>query len=229
MLSQLTLLVFVFFVFLVSSLFMIVQTAAFPALIMWTTLLHCVERISCVSREKLGHMGGRGLGALFFFFLSLSYKAVLLSLWVWFATSRGRHFTADGWFPCGACTCISSAPQEEFKSGLDSQLLTASGWWSWISFISPSVWYLLLYFKHWKLDTSVITPAEGTHPTRPTPPYPVPHRAGPPTSPPPISSMLLFVLSLFKNSVFFLTWKKKRKKISLVDFVLWLAISKVQS
>lgn len=153
----------------------------------------------------------------------LEPQAVLLrhaSLWVRFVTNRGRHFITDGSFCLLEPAVVFEASHIEAERGLDfhsshsqqtindiesnSHNLNGS-----TSSTHPLFLYSLLYFKQWK--HAYHHTSKETHHFRPT------HRAGLPQ----ISSVLLFMLSLLKAF--------SLKKKSLVDFVLWLAISKVQS
>lgn len=155
-------------------------------------------------------------------------QAVLLrraSLWVWFMTSRGRHFTTDG-FLCPLEPAVTSeACHIEAKMGLDfspshrqqtiNDIKSDSHNLNGSTSSAHSLFQIFIaLFQTMKTEHAYHHTSKGTPPL-------MTHSQGWTT--PNLISAILYVEPL--ESIFVIIIKKK----SLVDFVLWLAISKVQS
>lgn len=98
-------------------LFIVVQMAASPAFIMWTTPL--------LRNGFSLWADGSWTGSQEWTWAYLEFQAVLLrraSLWVRFLTSRGRHFTMDGFLSLLEPAVIAEACHIEAKMGLDCHL-----------------------------------------------------------------------------------------------------------
>lgn len=101
-------------------LFIVVQMAASPAFIMWTTP---IERNGFPLWAE-----GSWTGSQEWTWAYLEFQAVLLrcaSLWVRFLTSRGRHFTTVGFFSLLEPAVIAEACHTEAKMGLDCHLFSS--------------------------------------------------------------------------------------------------------
>ena len=203
-------------------LFIVVQVAACPALIMWKTPLQGMDFLCELlwSREKSGldWITGKDLGLQ-----ELEPQAVLLhhaSLWVRFVTDRGRRFITDGSFCLLELAVMFEASYIEAERGLDfhsshsqqtindieSNSHNLNGSTSSTHLLFQILIALFQTMKtcissHQQRDTPFTTQSQG----RITPN---------------LISATLYVEPL--ESIFL----KKKLYISLVDFVLWLAISK---
>lgn len=142
-------------------LFIIVQMAASPAFIMWTTPLYAMDFL-CEQRE-VGLDHRKRLGPIW------SYRQCCC-LPVGLICDQQRTPFHHGWFPLPAV--LSEACHIEANMGLDLHLSHSqqtindmnsnSHNRKWINLINtPTVFRCSpLYFKQWKLDTHIITPAK---------------------------------------------------------------------
>lgn len=172
---------------------------------------------------------------LFFFF---EFQAVLLCY-----DQQGAAFH-HGWFMflspppkphCGACTCVFFKDQILGESGVETLTLSPGQQAALLEKDLHPLGSFVASFEPMGTRTrSVIAPAEGAHQP------PLPTTTTTKTTPSQSRSAFVFASSLSTSDFFFLTKRKKMKKKkknsrkkeekkSLVDFVLWLAISQVQS